>query len=89
MSEVSEFELAQKRVQQLKKTPAALELLQLYALYKQGTRGDVEGARPSMLDVRGRAKFDAWSAQKGQTPAQAQEGYVALVAQLEQKYGAT
>ncbi len=85
--QAQEFEQAQIRVQQIKKTPAAPELLQLYALFKQGTRGDVEGSRPGMLDVRGRAKFDAWSAKKGQTQSEAQAAYVALVADLEQKYG--
>jgi carboxylesterase len=31
----------------------------MYALYKQATAGDVTGARPGMLDVRGRAKYEA------------------------------
>jgi diazepam-binding inhibitor (GABA receptor modulating acyl-CoA-binding protein) len=42
-------------------------LLQLYALYKQGSEGDVEGKRPGFTDMVGRAKYDAWAAIKGTT----------------------
>jgi len=76
------FEQAQVRVKSLKKTPAPAKLLELYALFKQGTVGDVAGDRPGMLDVKGRAKFDAWSKQKGLSPGDAQQNYVRLVDQL-------
>lgn len=56
--------------------------LALYALYKQATVGDVGGARPGMLDVKGRAKYDAWAGKRGMTAADARAGYVALVARL-------
>ena len=36
-------------------------MLELYALYKQATTGDVTGDRPGMMDLRGRAKYDAWA----------------------------
>jgi len=54
-------------------------MLELYALYKQATAGDVSGSRPGMLDVRGRAKYDAWAKRKGMTKDAAIEAYVALV----------
>lgn len=54
-------------------------MLELYALYKQGTAGDVSGSRPGMLDVKGRAKYDAWAKQKGKTKDAAMEAYIALV----------
>ncbi len=57
-------------------------MLNLYALYKQGSAGDVTGSRPGMLDIKGRAKFDAWAGKKGQSQAQAQAAYVALVEKL-------
>ena len=57
-------------------------LLDLYALYKQATSGDVSGGRPGMLDVRGRAKYDAWGKRKGMTRDAAMEGYIALVTKL-------
>ena len=37
----------------------------LYSLYKQGTVGDVTGARPGLMDRVGRSKFDAWSGRRG------------------------
>lgn len=55
-------------------------LLELYALYKQATTGDVAGDRPGMLDVRGRAKYDAWARRKGMTKDAAMQAYVDLVA---------
>jgi acyl-CoA-binding protein len=41
-----EFGAAQARVKTLSKTPDNDELLELYALYKQATVGDVDGKRP-------------------------------------------
>lgn len=55
-------------------------MLQLYALYKQATSGDATGDRPGMLDVRGRAKYDAWAKHKGTSKDAAMEQYIALVA---------
>jgi diazepam-binding inhibitor (GABA receptor modulating acyl-CoA-binding protein) len=54
-------------------------LLELYALYTQATSGDVSGSRPGMLDVKGRAKYDAWAKRKGMTKDAAMEAYVTLV----------
>ena len=58
-------------------------LLQLYGLYKQATEGDVSGKRPGLLDVKGRAKFDAWTERKGLSTEKARSEYVALVTRLE------
>ncbi len=54
-------------------------LLDLYALFKQATSGDAKGDRPGMLDVKGRAKFDAWTKRKGLTKEAAITQYIALV----------
>jgi diazepam-binding inhibitor (GABA receptor modulator, acyl-CoA-binding protein) len=54
-------------------------MLELYALYKQATTGDVTGDRPGMMDLRGRAKYDAWSKKKGMTKDAAMTAYCALV----------
>ena len=54
-------------------------LLELYALYKQATTGDVTGSRPGMMDLRGRAKYDAWAKRKGMTKDAAMTAYCALV----------
>jgi diazepam-binding inhibitor (GABA receptor modulating acyl-CoA-binding protein) len=85
---MSDFEDAQKRVKLLQKTPSPAELLELYALYKQATSGDVSGKRPGMLDVKGRAKYDAWAKKAGLGARAAEEAYVGVVSDLEKKYGA-
>jgi len=82
MSTAEKFEDAQKRVKTLSSAPDTNTLLELYALYKQGTTGDVEGKRPGMLDLKGRAKYDAWSGKKGMTKDAAMEAYVRLVDRL-------
>ena len=71
----------------LTRAPDNATLLELYALYKQATVGDVTGSRPGMLDFKGRAKFDAWEKKKGLARDAAQNAYVELVAKLEARYG--
>ncbi len=80
----SEFDDATERVKKLPdQTPQVL--LKLYGLYKQATQGDVTGKRPSRLDFRGRAKYDAWTSRKGLTKEQAMKKYSELVKELENK----
>jgi diazepam-binding inhibitor (GABA receptor modulator, acyl-CoA-binding protein) len=76
------FEDAQKQVKTLSKQPSNDKLLELYSLYKQGSTGDVQGSRPGMLDIKGRAKYDAWAGRRGMARDAAKEAYVALVAKL-------
>ncbi len=54
-------------------------MLDLYGLYKQSTSGDVSGARPGVMDLKGRAKYDAWAKRKGLTKDAAMTQYIALV----------
>ena len=82
-----DFAAAQTRVKGLARTPDTSELLELYALYKQGSSGDVQGSRPGMLDFKGRAKYDAWATKKGTARDAAQRSYVELVGKLASKYG--
>ena len=56
--------------------------LEFYALYKQGSEGDVSGPKPGFFDFVGTAKYEAWSQLKGMPRETAQERYVALVASL-------
>jgi len=80
------FTDAQVRVKNLTKRPDNMELLELYALFKQGSAGAVAGKRPGMMDFKGRAKYDAWAGKKGTGAEQAKEQYVALVERLIGKY---
>lgn len=78
----AQFEQALKDVKTLTKRPSNEDLLQLYALFKQATDGDVSGSRPGMLDMVGRAKYDAWAKLKGTKAEQAMKDYLAVVNRL-------
>ena len=83
MSELrNKFEAAVADSKKLPERPANDVLLQLYALYKQATDGDVEGKRPGFTDMVGRAKYDAWAAIKGTTGDDAMTRYIELVGSL-------
>jgi diazepam-binding inhibitor (GABA receptor modulator, acyl-CoA-binding protein) len=85
MSLDEKFAAAQERVKTLTTAPSNTDLLELYALYKQGTAGDVTGSRPGMMDFKGRAKYDAWAGKKGISKDKAMEQYVAVVDRLTKK----
>lgn len=82
MSVQQAFDQAQKDVKTLTKRPSNDDMLALYSLYKQGSEGDAKGSRPGMLDVVGRAKFDAWAKLKGTPKDVAMQRYVDKVAAL-------
>ncbi|KIO28342.1 hypothetical protein M407DRAFT_6781 [Tulasnella calospora MUT 4182] len=56
--------------------PSQDEKLKYYAYYKQATIGDVNTARPGMLDFVGKAKWDAWKGVEGTSKEDAQKKYV-------------
>ncbi|TXI90885.1 MAG: acyl-CoA-binding protein [Cupriavidus sp.] len=76
------FEQAQKDVKTLTKRPSNDDLLALYSLFKQGSEGDVSGSRPGMLDMVGRAKYDAWAKLKGTGKDAAMQKYIDKVKSL-------
>ncbi|MBL8478210.1 MAG: acyl-CoA-binding protein [Sterolibacteriaceae bacterium] len=76
------FEAAAADSKKLPERPSNDVLLQLYALYKQGSEGDVEGKRPGFTDMVGRAKYDAWAAVKGTDAEDAMQQYIDLVKSL-------
>ena len=59
------FERATRDVTRLPERPDDDTLLQIYALYKQATIGDVEGDRPGFMDFVAVAKYDAWDSVSG------------------------
>ena len=73
------FELATEVVKKLPDKPSNDELLKLYGLYKQATIGDVNTSKPSFWDVKGKAKYEAWSQNKGMTQSEAKEQYINMV----------
>ena len=86
-SSADKFNDAKARVEKLSKRPSNDQLLELYAFYKQASEGDVAGSRPGMLDLKGRAKYDAWAKRKGLSKDDAMKQYAALVGKLEADAG--
>lgn len=58
----------------------------MYSLYKQATCGNVQGQRPGMWDMLGRAKWDAWAKHKDLDPLQAKWLYVEALLKVLRKY---
>jgi diazepam-binding inhibitor (GABA receptor modulator, acyl-CoA-binding protein) len=82
MSLKEQFEAAVAGSKSLPERPDNMTLLKLYALYKQGSAGDVEGSRPGFADMVGRAKWDAWNELKGTASEEAQQQYIDLIESL-------
>ena len=76
------FEKAVAESKSLPERPDNQTLLKLYALYKQGSSGDVDGKRPGFTDMVGRAKWDAWNELKGKGAEDAMQEYVDLIESL-------
>ncbi len=76
------FEQAAKDIQSLAERPDNDTLLRLYALYKQGSEGDVSGAKPGFFDFVGTAKYEAWAKLKGIEQDDAKKKYADLVKKL-------
>ncbi|MDX2302552.1 MAG: acyl-CoA-binding protein [Microscillaceae bacterium] len=73
------FEQAVLKSKSFTKKPSNDTLLQLYALYKQATQGDVSGSKPGMFDLVGKYKYEAWEKLKGLDTQTAQQQYIDLI----------
>jgi len=80
-----QFEKAINEVTELANRPENKHMLTLYASYKQATQGDCTGKRPGMLDIAGRAKYDAWKKISGTKTSDAKQAYVDLVTILQNR----
>ena len=78
----SRFQTAVEDSKKLSKRPDNDTMLKLYAYFKQGSAGDVEGKRPGFADLVGRAKYDAWAKLKGAAKEEAIQRYIDLVESL-------
>jgi acyl-CoA-binding protein len=76
------FEEAVAKSKTLTTRPDTQTLLKIYALYKQGTQGDVQGDKPGFVDMVGRAKYEAWEGQQGKSQDDAMNEYIALIDRL-------
>jgi acyl-CoA-binding protein len=75
----AQFEAAVEQSKNLAERPDSATLLKLYALFKQGSEGDVTGEKPGAMDFVGAAKWSARDALRGTSMADAMKRYIALV----------
>ncbi|MCW8871703.1 MAG: acyl-CoA-binding protein [Xanthomonadales bacterium] len=76
------FEKAAEAAKSLPERPDDQTMLRLYALYKQGSSGDVQGSKPGFFDFVGAAKYEAWEKLRGTSQEDARTQYVDLVRKL-------
>lgn len=76
------FDQAAAAAKTLPAKPDNDTLLRLYALFKQGSAGDVTGEKPGLFDFVGLAKYEAWERLKGIPREDAQRQYIDLVREL-------
>lgn len=82
MSVQAQFDQAVADSKNLPERPDNLTLLKLYALFKQASAGDADGARPGFTEMVARAKYDAWEALGGTPRENAMQQYIAMIESL-------
>ncbi|KAL1586207.1 hypothetical protein WHR41_05443 [Cladosporium halotolerans] len=84
----AEFKKAVEDSRSLTKKPSNDELLEIYALFKQGTQEVKyeDAPKPGMFDMAGKAKYNEWAKVKDMKPEEAQKKYVEAVKKLVAKY---
>ncbi len=81
-----QFEAAKAKTEKFDQRPSNEELLELYALFKQATEGDLTGERPGGFDFKAIAKYNAWESKKGTSKDAAMQAYIMLVDKLQMQY---
>ncbi|XP_078519728.1 acyl-CoA-binding domain-containing protein 7 [Lissotriton helveticus] len=87
MSLKEEFEKIADDVKKVKTRPTDDELKELYGLYKQATVGDINIDAPGMLDLKAKAKWEAWNLRKGTSKEDAMAAYISKAKEIVLKYG--
>ncbi|XP_009703776.1 PREDICTED: acyl-CoA-binding protein-like, partial [Cariama cristata] len=83
----ADFDGAAEDVKRLKTRPTDEELKELYGFYKQATVGDINIECPGMLDLKGKAKWEAWNLKKGLSKEDAMNAYISKAKAMVEKYG--
>lgn len=81
----AQFLKAAEDAMKLAERPDNDTMLRLYALYKQGSEGDVSGPKPGFFDFVGTAKYEAWEKLSGTAQEMAMKKYIDLVKNLSAK----
>lgn len=76
------FEEAAELVKTFAKRPADNDLLELYGLFKQATKGDNTTSAPWAVQFEAKAKWNAWESRKGMSQEEAKAKYVEKVEAL-------
>ncbi|KAM6967777.1 acyl-CoA-binding domain-containing protein 7 [Aplochiton taeniatus] len=87
MSLQTEFEQFADNVKKIKTRPTDQELLDTYGLYKQAIFGDIHVDKPGMMDIKGKAKWEAWNSRKGMSKDDAMAAYITTAKGIINKYG--
>ncbi|XP_061390651.1 acyl-CoA-binding protein-like [Musca vetustissima] len=72
-----DFDTATEKMKAFTKTPPDNVILELYSLYKQSTVGDCNIEQPVALDLKDKAKWNAWNEKKGMSQDDARAAYIA------------
>ncbi|KAM8822102.1 enoyl-CoA delta isomerase 2 [Synchiropus picturatus] len=77
-----QFDRAKQQLTTLKTDQSNAVKLKIYALFKQATQGPCNTPRPGMLDLVGKAKWDAWSSLGTTSQEEARQQYCDLIGSL-------
>jgi diazepam-binding inhibitor (GABA receptor modulating acyl-CoA-binding protein) len=77
-----EFESAKQKVLTLSSKPSNDIMLELYALNKQATIGEINVDPPKMFDFVAQAKYNAWKGKAGLGKEEAMKNYIEKVNSL-------
>ncbi|XP_037935621.1 acyl-CoA-binding protein homolog [Teleopsis dalmanni] len=81
-----DFSTACEKAKAFTKRPTDEEFLEFYGLFKQATAGDINVDKPGALDLKGKAKWDAWNKHKGLSQDAAKAAYIAVYEKYAPKY---
>ena len=87
MSNSNEFLTAAEYAIKLNQSPTNDELLSLYKYYKQSVVGNNDTPKPGLLNIRAKAKWEAWTSVKDLSKHNSEVEYIKLVNQMIKKYG--
>jgi acyl-CoA-binding protein len=78
-----QFKKAEADVMNLSRRPGNETLLRLYGYHKQVMKGDAPTEGPTnIFDFVAKAKYEAWSKQRGRSRDECMKDYIDLVEQL-------
>ena len=81
-----QFSTATEKAKSFTKTPPNDVFLEFYGLYKQATVGDCNCDKPSAINVKESAKWNAWNGNKGMSQDAAKAAYVQVYEKYAPKY---